>query len=154
MSVQRYRWGGYGNVDDTDGAWMKYADHARIVAEMEKAHAAALAGLEQRIVGREAAKRDRPWIDGYAAAERDAAAAPRTLTADERENALNDALTAVRQLPDEDWTNAAGRADARDAITALMATPAREAARYCGWCGVPLVADHSCHLIHDGEATT
>lgn len=44
MSVQRY---GYGPSDYLvprgEGQWVTYADHARIVAEMQQAHAAALA---------------------------------------------------------------------------------------------------------------
>lgn len=54
MSVQRWTADGYGAqqgemMPDPEGPWMLAADHARIVAEMEQAHLAALAAARPRL---------------------------------------------------------------------------------------------------------
>jgi len=78
--VQRYTADGYGAqqgemMPDPEGPWMLAADHARIVAEMERAHAAALANERLRLSYNNETLRSR-------------AAAPRTLTADDARAAV------------------------------------------------------------------
>jgi hypothetical protein len=84
-AVQEYR----GTV--ADDLFVTYADHARIVAEMEQAHAAALAEAYDK--GRRDAAEMKVGIASRVLEQRGykagiAAAAPRTLTADDPEPAV------------------------------------------------------------------
>ena len=101
VSVQRFD--SYGYMPSPEGKNMRYADHARIVAEMEQAHAAALAAavaaaraevVTVELVGDYATGYNAGLIEGDAKGRREgkrlaeAAAAPRTLTADDPEPAV------------------------------------------------------------------
>ena len=85
MDVQRFD--AYGYMPSPEGKNVRYTDHARIVAEMEQAHAAALADLGFLEIGTEdymCPNCVTPWkCNGPHIADPSYAAAPRILTADE-----------------------------------------------------------------------
>ncbi len=88
MDVQRYAhtWAVDPPLPADNGKWVLYADHARIVAEMEQAHAAALADLGFLESGTEdymCPNCVTPWkCNGPHLPDPSYAAAPRTLTRD------------------------------------------------------------------------
>lgn len=96
MSVQRWTMqhlvGKVGLTLDADsnGEWVTYADHARIVAEKDDALAAALADYEMDRQTWEAEKLLAKW-------DAEDAAAPRTLTADDARAAVARMRAAARQ---------------------------------------------------------
>ena len=113
-AVQEYR----GAV--ADDLFVLYADYARIVAELEQAHAAALE--HANAMTRYFANRADNWRD------RAEAAAPRILTADDPEPAVgsvvldkdgtagqrvytDDGVTTIWQFSDDDWCHEWGTVD-------------------------------------------
>lgn len=149
MSVQRY----YappesGPWKHPEGWWMKYADHARIVAErvaevtdaLMASKREALAEMEQA----HAAALDDKYAKGYKAAAQKAvavmeAAAPRTLTADDPEPAV----TSVGLDRDQSVWQRVGSTEHSRWVNPFMGT--RE------WSDV--LARGPVRLLHDGEAT-
>ena len=122
MSVQRVRWDPNGIERDGHGPLMFYADHARIVAEME-----ARAGQDGMAMG---------YKDGYEQGKADAAA-PRTLTADDPEPAVG---SVVLDGLGQAWQRS-GWNDGPWFPTDSMVG--------CEW---PELARVPITLIHDGEA--